>query len=252
MNVQYMTSSELKNRAKDLLDGRYGSAMLILFLGNMLPWALATMVNSFSGAFRLFVPISPLIRIILSLLVSSVITFFTNIFSAGYALFFLNMACRRRCEVSNLFYGFRCQFRKCLALSGFFTAVSFALQLPCTLCYGMFRQTENINWVIGALLAATVALILSTFFTLVFSQCYYLMLDFPDYPAKRLLQGSMRIMRGHLGRLFYLRVSFVPLLLLGALTCGIGMLWLHPYMQMTAACFFLDIMNPRKEQADAV
>ncbi len=247
MNVQYMTSSELKTRAKDLLDGRYGSAMLILFLGNMLPWALSTVVNGFLGAFRLLVPLSPLTRVLLALLVSAVITFFTNIFSAGYALFFLNMACRRSCEVSNLFYGFRWQFRKCLALSGFFTAVSFILQLPYSICYSMFLQTDNSYWVIGALLSASAALVLSTLITLVFSQCFYLLLDFPDYSAKQLLQGSMRVMKGHMGRLFYLRVSFVPLILLGVLTCGIGLLWLEPYMQMTYTCFFLDIMNPRKE-----
>lgn len=252
MNEHYMTSAALKTRAKDLLDGRYGSAMLILFLGNMLPWALSTVVNGFSGAVRLLVPVSPLARIILALLVRVIITFFTNIFSAGYALFFLNMACRRNSEVSNLFYGFRWQLRKCLTLSGFFTAVSFILQLPCTVCYGMFQQTDNISWIIGALLSASAALALSTVFTLAFSQCYYLMLDFPDYSAKQLLQGSVRIMKGHMGRLFYLRVSFVPLLLLAALTCGIGLLWLEPYMQMTYTCFFLDVMNPRKEPVRAV
>ena len=140
MNEHYMTSAALKTRAKDLLDGRYGSAMLILFLGNMLPWALSTVVNGFSGAVRLLVPVSPLARIILALLVRVIITFFTNIFSAGYALFFLNMACRRNSEVSNLFYGFRWQLRKCLTLSGFFTAVSFILRSPsATACSS--RQT---------------------------------------------------------------------------------------------------------------
>lgn len=47
MNVRYMTSSELKSRAKDLLDGRFGSAMLILFLGNMVSMTLTFMITNF-------------------------------------------------------------------------------------------------------------------------------------------------------------------------------------------------------------
>lgn len=246
MNVQYMTSSELKTRAKDLLDGRFGSAILIMFLGNMVPGALTMMVNSFFSAFQVLLTLPPLAHMLFSLLVTTVISLFTNILSVGYALFFLNMACRRRCDVSSLFYGFRWQFKKCLTLSGFFTAVSFILKLPYSICYGMFQQTKNINWLMGALLAATVALVLYTLFFLFFSQCYYLMLDFPDYSVEQLLRGSLQIMKGHIGRLFYLQVSFIPLMLLALLTCGIGMLWLRPYMQMSYTCFFLDLMNPRK------
>jgi len=241
-----MTSSELKTRAKDLLDGRYGSAILILFVGNMLPGALSMMISSFLGSFQMLLTLPPLARVLLSLLITTAISLFTNIFSAGYALFFLNLACRRACDVSNLFYGFKWQFKKCLTLSGFFTAVSFILQLPCSVCYGMFQQTRNINWLMGAMLAIAAALLLGTLFSLFFSQCYYLLLDFPDYPVERLLRGSLRIMKGHIGRLFYLQASFIPLILLALLSCGIGMLWLRPYMQTTYTCFYLDLMNPRK------
>ena len=94
-------------------------------------------------------------------------------------------------------------------------------------------------------------MIISTLFLLVFSQCFYLMLDFPDYSAEQLLRSSMQVMRGHKGRLFYLHVSFLPLLLLALLSCGVGMLWIRPYMQMTYTCFFLDLMNPGKTSGEA-
>ncbi len=250
MNVQYMTSSELKSRAKDLLDGRFGSAMLILFLGNLLPRALTVMLNGFFSSFRGLLALSPIALMVLSLFLNAIVALFTKMFSAGYALFFLNMACRRTCEVGNLFYGFKWQFKKCLTLSGFFAAALFILQLPYSVCFGISQQTRNINWLMGALLTASAALILDILLLLVFSQCFYLMLDFPDYSAKQLLRGSAQVMKGHMGRLFYLWMSFIPLLLLAVLTCGIGMLWLNPYIQMTCTCFFLDLMNPRKEPVE--
>ena len=49
-------------------------------------------------------------------------------------------------------------------------------------------------------------------------------------------------MKGHKGRLFYIELSFLPLLLLGAVSL-IGLLWVIPYMQMTYAVFYFDIMK---------
>ena len=250
MNVQYMTSSELKSRAKDLLDGRYGSAVLILFIGNMIGITLTMCISPFIGILQLTFQFSAVVGQLIALFGNAVISLFTNIFSVGYALFFLNMACRRSCDVSQLFYGFKWQFDKCLTLSGFFTVISLVFTIPYQFCYGMFMQTQGLSWFMAAMLLISAFLICSTIISLLFSQCYYLMLDFPDYTVKQLLRSSMQIMNGHKGRLFYLQVSFIPLTMLAVLTCGIGMLWLGPYMQTTYACFFLDLMNPKKVPAE--
>lgn len=251
MTAQYMTSSEIKTRAKDLLDGRYGSAILILFVGEMIRITITTFTGPFVSILQQTLHLNFVVSQLITLLLGAVISLFTNVFSVGYALFFLNMACRRSCDVSQLFYGFRWQFDKCLTLSGFFAIVSLICSLPYQLCYGMFMQTKSTGWLMAALLLLSASLIVSTIISLIFSQCYYLMLDFPDYTVQQLLHSSMQIMKGHMGRLFYLRVSFIPLTLLALLTCGIGMLWLEPYMQTTYACFFLDLMNPRKVPAEA-
>ncbi len=246
MNVQYMTSSELKTRAKDLLDGRYGSAILILFLGNMIALSLSTIYSTIFGGLQLLTEANWLADTLISILVSSLISLFTNVFSAGYALFFLNMACRHSCDVSSLFYGYRWQFSKCMEISAFFNGIDLICTLPYQICFSRFLQTREENWLIAAILTLAAALIVTTLFSLFYSQCYYLMLDFPDYPARQLLRTSRKLMRGHKGRLFYLQISFLPLMLLSLLTCGIGLLWLNPYMHMTYTCFFLDLMNPRK------
>lgn len=252
MNVQYMTSSDLKTRAKNLLDGRYGPAVLILFVGNMLMMAPSMFASSFINKLQLTFQLTPVASQLITLLLGTTIgVFTTNIYSVGYALFFLNMACRRSCDVSQLFHGFRWQFDKCLTLSGFFAVISLVCNLPYQLCGSMFVQTKDTSWLMATLLLASAAMVGGTVISLMLSQCYYLLLDFPDYTARQLLHSSIQIMKGHKGRLFYLQMSFVPLTLLALLTCGIGMLWLSPYMQTTYACFFLDLMNPRKVPADA-
>ena len=86
------------------------------------------------------------------------------------------------------------------------------------------------------------AMILYVPLSLCLSQCYFLILDFPDKSASDILRASFRIMKGHKGRLFYIELSFLPLLLLGAVSL-IGLLWVIPYMQMTYAAFYFDIMK---------
>ena len=79
--------------------------------------------------------------------------------------------------------------------------------------------------------------------SLALSQCYFLMLDFPDKSAGEIIRLSFRITAGHRLRLFYLQVTFLPLLILGALSL-VGLLWVNAYMQMTYTQFYFDIMKP--------
>lgn len=53
----------------------------------------------------------------------------------------------------------------------------------------------------------------------------------------------------HKGRLFYLYVSFLPLMLLGLLSWGLALLWVIPYMAATEAEFFLDLIRNNAEAA---
>ena len=73
------------------------------------------------------------------------------------------------------------------------------------------------------------------------------MLDFPQYSAKELFQMSLRLMKGNIGRLFYLEISFLPLILLSFLSCGIALLWISPYMDATLANFYLDLVKKKTE-----
>ena len=62
---------------------------------------------------------------------------------------------------------------------------------------------------------------------------------------------SIRIMKGKKRKLFTIQLSFLPLMLLSMLTLGIGDLWLTPFMNMTMALYFLDIMRPKAATQDA-
>jgi uncharacterized membrane protein len=81
--------------------------------------------------------------------------------------------------------------------------------------------------------------------TLPFFPAYYMLLDFPNQSVTQILKKCFDVMHGNVFRLLWMYVSFVPLMLLSVFTFGIGLIWVIPYMKMTAANFYLDMMSVR-------
>jgi uncharacterized membrane protein len=76
-----------------------------------------------------------------------------------------------------------------------------------------------------------------------YSMAFYIKNDNPTYDWKQCLDESQRMMTGNKGKLFLLDLSFIGWILLGALCCGIGTLWVSPYMEAARANFYEDIKN---------
>ena len=76
-----------------------------------------------------------------------------------------------------------------------------------------------------------------------YSMAFYIKNDNPTYDWKQCLDESQRMMTGNKGKLFLLDLSFIGWILLGALCCGIGTLWVSPYIESARANFYEDIKN---------
>lgn len=57
------------------------------------------------------------------------------------------------------------------------------------------------------------------------------------------ITASRRLMNGYKGQLFWLDLSFIGWHILAVLTCGIGYLWLNPYIYATKAAFYNNLPN---------
>ena len=68
----------------------------------------------------------------------------------------------------------------------------------------------------------------------------YLMAENPNLGIREAVNMSKELMAGHKWRLFCLDLSFIGWGILSALTCGIGDLWLNPYISAATAAFYID------------
>lgn len=234
---QYKSSAELKNSAKIKLEGHFGLAISALLLVECMNYIVTSLITG-------LVPGLDITSIILSFLLSALVSVLLGVFNTGIAYFFLSLACGRPCVSSTVFYGFRVQPEKSVKVSLVHALIHLVCLTPYQVVSLLFVQTKEMSYLIILLIAMAVGLIIYIPVSLLISQTYFLIVDFPNYSAKEVLRTSCRIMKHHMWKLFYMELSFLPLMLLCVLTCGIGFLWLMPYMQMTYACFYLDIMNP--------
>lgn len=270
---QILPGTYLKDRAKGALLGRFGKAVSAFFLAWVMHRGIYLAISFlFSFLFGVILITKELLSSDLSLnllldlmndpsylnayqgwitlasiLLTLGVSVFTGVFRMGLSLFTLNLACGRRVNVSDIFYGFHYQFRKSLALSAVFTLVEALYFIPANILRYLAGQKAptEIQAIVLCLTVAGIALYL--YLSLFISQSFFLLLDFPGRSAKELLRLSVQVMNGHKKRLFLLHVSFLPLMLLSVLSFGIGSLWITPYQTVTYAFFFLNLMQTRDQ-----
>lgn len=249
--TSHQLSATLKNSARQKLAGNYSNSALltvtyslintaISFMVMMLVLFVASFIAVLIGDTQLGVGYS-----VSNYLVMLVSTVFIGVMNTGISLFFLKTACGQTAALSDLFYGYRYLFKKSLILSAAKVVVSCIPLIPYNICYYMFQTETTAELALATVGLFILGALISLPFSLVLDQAFYLLLDFPDYDAKKLLSLSIKLMKGRKWKLFYVQISFIPLKLLNILTFGIGTLWITPYMHMTMALFFLDTMKQK-------
>lgn len=247
----YKTRSQLKQDAKRALAGKWGLATpmaLIIIITNV------TLSTNTGNGYTL--TILPLIGAIIGLLLS-----------VGYYSFFLKLHCGQKDKTVfyDLFYGFRCNSGKALLLYLLLTLY----MLPGTFIYIIgisifvfviyasagvsmeLMMTGTVPVDIDLMLAVAVMVLVMTLLYIVYvvyidttySLVYFLLLDYPDLSVTEIWKKSKQLMRGNRLRLIGLDLSFFPWIFLTALSMGVGLLWLMPYMYSTTTAFYLDLVQ---------
>lgn len=240
MNTVYLTSKELKERSKIQLEGKFGLAIGMVVVVPLVSAVMSFILSS-------LIPAYTIPTLILQLLGSFIVSVILGVFQVGTSLFSLKIACGQNSSFSDLIFGFQNHLEKSLLLSLVLTSFSFVCQLLTNIPLWATRITGNMFYMFWNIPLGIISIVLLTYLSLLFSQVFFLLLDFPDYSAGEILKLSCRIMNGHKSRLLYIMLSFIPLILLSTLTCGIGLLWLMPYRNTVMANFYLDLMKHPKQ-----
>lgn len=226
---------ELKAKARKSLEGNYGHAISLLIsmeLISLLPTYIILLV--FSG--------SNLFNIVSSEIVNFILTTFLQILQVGVCFFYMKLQCNQPARSIDLFYGFTLNRNTVLTVGLIFTTISYLSNLPALI---VSYSTSNLFLGYYLLLGG---IVINFLVIIPLRQSYYVLLDFPDFNAKQAMLFSIKLMKGNYIRYVLLILSFLPLILLSFLCCGIGLLWVLPYMDATLTAFYFDLIHNHNKQ----
>ena len=231
----YKTTAQLKGIAKEKSLGRYGTligANLLILAIQILAMTITTVSSGGS-----------IIIIVINSIISMIVSILLGLLMSGKAYLYMNLLYSQNVATSDVFYGLRRNSQKAVAIQAVFVLVDFVVSLPSQIFLIMYTRTQAPEHMMLMLLFWFFGLFVDIMVSLIYSQAFFLLHDFPDRSAKELLATSRHLMRGNKFRLFYLNVSFIPLYILGAVALFVPILWVSVYRYATTCAFYQDLIS---------
>ncbi len=135
-------------------------------------------------------------------------------FAVGFAAFYLGISQEGEARLEKLFIGFR-RFWKSLGVY---------------FLYGLLVALWSLLLVVPGIIAAYR-----------YVMAYYIIADDEDCGPLEAISRSKEMMAGNKWKFFCLNLRFIGWSILAAIPCGLGYLWLIPYMQTSFAKFYEDV-----------
>lgn len=167
----------------------------------------------------------------------------------GFNRFFIQVARKESPDIGRLFDGFKffgkslgaylliCLFMILWSLLMVVPGIVAAIAIP-----AMQHSSANAVLLIPILVVVGILGILPVIrASLAYSQVFYILSDNPSTGAYEAIQISVSMMDGLKWKFFCLGFRFIGWSLLCLLTCGIGFLFLYPYIMTTYAHFYDDV-----------
>ncbi len=238
----YKSSVEIKGLAREHMFGNYGTA-----IGASV---IVSIITTFATLFfTMFLDITTVIGAILNFLISFAISVLSGLFLSGQSFLYLKISCGRPITVNDIFYGFKLFPDKALLIQLYRSVWFYLGMLPMTVFnFLLLSYPQNAALTLLYYLSFILYGVIWVMISLIYSQVFFLLHDFPNYSARELLSMSRKLMKGSKGRFFYLMAGFIPLMLLGSLSCGIAFFWLMPYINTACSEFFLDLIQKQQTQ----
>ncbi|MDD6499751.1 MAG: DUF975 family protein [Bacteroidales bacterium] len=206
-------NSELRAQARERLEGKWGTFVLMTFL--MLVIQTILQIPGYIGSLlEILSPENVLASLSFSN-ISNILSLLALPLSWGLTVSLLRNHREESVDLENLFDGFR---------GGRYTRVFCALFLV-----NLFTFLWTLLLIIPGIMKA-----------FSYALTPYILLDEPELTARQAITRSCEIMQGRRWKLFCLSLSFIGWGILSLLTFGIGFLWLAPYMNASIAAFYED------------
>ena len=236
-----MAPSELRKQAREALKNNWGKAILLT-----LAYFFFVIILDAFGKIFFKSPSLSLSYSIIKLVIQVPIAF-------GLSISFLNLKRQKTTTAFSFVTEGFSRFGKCWNVY-LWVLVKMLLPICCFIMaivlLAVLLSLKLKIWlvIIIGILAYLACIVYAVSRGLLYSLVYYITCDEPELTGKEVVVKSEQLMKGNRGNLLLLELSFIGWFFLGLLTLGIGLIWVAPYLQVTVACFYDELVKNNSKE----
>lgn len=209
MQYEQISRAEIKYKAKESLRGHWPMAIGAIVITGMLSGIVGTINTRLNAAYKMGGSESLLVW---SILMQVVLICVMSPLNMGILSFFLKLSRNQFVELGEIFTKFKTIWLKSIGLN-------------------LWITLKVLLWSLLLFIPGIIAAIS-------YSMAFYIMAEDEQVGVNQAVEISKAMMQGYKMQYFVLQLSFIGWIILCAIPCGLGYLWLAPYMQATEANFY--------------
>lgn len=211
--ITNITRQEIKDRAKASMKGKYWDLFLVSLVGTVIVGAVSGIASTMEQLGMIYEngilsSLGGILTILASLFVAIPI-------SLGLIRYFIKIAKGEDASLNTIFYIYK---------NGFANAI------VVTLVEGIFIILWSLLFIVPGIIKSYQYFMIE-----------YMIAENPNLSRKRAFEITKAVMNGNKWKTFVFGLSFIGWVLLASITCGIGMLFLAPYMSTAYSHYYLDL-----------
>lgn len=175
------------------------------------------------------------------------ITIVSVVFTVGQYCLHLRIARTGKLHLSELFYPLKHDANRLILAEIFLWVLRLIGLAPALGAIVIVYLYEELSLYFVALGLALLGCVLTVLIEITFGMTYFTLIDGEELSVWQAIKNALKLIKGHKGRFFYLYASFAGMYLLVAITFGLGLLWVQPYVMQTTTLFYLDIKGELDE-----
>lgn len=230
------TSAELKRLSREQLTGHWGLAIGVNLLMQLITSALLTPFY-----FLFLLSGGGMVQYIIYMVATIIIAAVSVVVQCGILRIYFGIARGQEVTLGMMFSEFTRRPDRYILSYLLLFFIEFICVLPGSICMVVGVAAGTILAIVIGVLLYVAGIAVMLVVAIRFSQVFLLLLEHGDMHVMEALRVSSELMEGNKGRFFYIYLSFIGWCLLGMLSCGIGMLWVLPYMMQVNVNFYRDL-----------
>lgn len=175
------------------------------------------------------------------------ITIASVVLTVGQYCLHLRVARAGELHLSELFYPLKYDANRLIITEAILFVIRLVALAPVAGAFAILYFYEDVTMYLVALALSIVGCVLTVFVETTFGLTYFVLIDNENLSATDAIKATLELIKKHKGRFLYLQLSFGGMYLLAALTLGLGILWVQPYVMQTSTLFYLDVKGELDE-----